>query len=76
MSAMKTSLISTVPAPSEAAPFDFRSALARFDAHASAENWLTLMTALNRGEDAETAFLREVQSWDRRHGEEGDGCGH
>ncbi len=76
MSAMKTSIISAVPAPSEEAPADFRGALARFDAHASGEDWLSLMAALNRGEDAESAFLRGVQSWARRHGEKDDDCGH
>lgn len=49
----------------------------RFAHHASDEDWLALMTALERADDAGTACLRHMLAWSLRHDAEpaNDGCG-
>jgi hypothetical protein len=49
----------------------------RFAHHASDEDWLALMTALERADDAGTACLRHMLGWSLRHDAEpaSDGCG-
>ncbi len=49
----------------------------RFAHHASDEDWLALMTALERADDAGTACLRHMLAWSLRHDAEqaDDGCG-
>jgi hypothetical protein len=49
----------------------------RFAELASDEDWLALMTALERADDAGTACLRHMLAWSLRHDAEqpDDGCG-
>ena len=49
----------------------------RFAHHASDEDWLALMTALERADDAGVACLRHMLAWSLRHDAEqaDDGCG-
>lgn len=47
----------------------------RFAQHASDEDWLALMTALERAEDAGTACLRHMLAWSLRQDAEPDGKG-
>jgi hypothetical protein len=49
----------------------------RFAHHASDEDWLALMTALERADDAGTACLRHMLAWSLRHDAEqaDEGCG-
>ena len=49
----------------------------RFAAFASDEDWLALMTALERADDAGAACLRHMLEWSLRHeaSDQDDGCG-
>jgi hypothetical protein len=49
----------------------------RFADHASDEDWLALMTALERTDDAGAACLRHMLAWSLRHDAEqaDEGCG-
>ena len=49
----------------------------RFAQLASDEDWLALMTALERADDAGTACLKHMLEWSLRHDAEGadEGCG-
>jgi hypothetical protein len=49
----------------------------RFAHHASDEDWLALMTALERADDSGEACLRHMLAWSLRHDAEqpDDGCG-
>jgi hypothetical protein len=49
----------------------------RFAAFASDEDWLALMTALERADDAGAACLKHMLAWSLRHEatEADDGCG-
>jgi len=53
------------------------TAARRFADHASDEDWLALMTALERGDDPGAACLRQMLAWALRHDAEqaDDGCG-
>jgi len=48
----------------------------RFAAFAADEDWLALMTALERGDDAGTACLKHMLEWSQRHetAASDDGC--
>jgi hypothetical protein len=50
----------------------------RFAELASDEDWLALMTALERADDAGTACLKHMLEWSLRYDADGagDGCGH
>lgn len=49
----------------------------RFAHHASDDDWLALMTALERADDSGEACLRHMLAWSLRHDAEqlDDGCG-
>ncbi|MBI3196159.1 MAG: hypothetical protein HYZ40_01370 [Rhodospirillales bacterium] len=49
----------------------------RFAQSASDDDWLALMTALERADDAGTACLKHMLEWSLRHDAEGpgEGCG-
>jgi len=46
----------------------------RFAELASDEDWLALMTALERADDAGTACLKHMLDWSLRHEASDDGC--
>jgi hypothetical protein len=50
----------------------------RFAAFASNEDWLALMTALERADDAGAACLKHILAWSLRHEASAtdDGCGN
>lgn len=47
----------------------------RFADHASDEDWLALMTALERADDPGAACLRQMLAWSLRKDTAGCGCG-
>lgn len=47
----------------------------RFAAQASDEDWLALMTALDRADDPGLACLRQMLVWSLRFDRQGRGCG-
>lgn len=61
----------------ESAPFYAAGATRRFAAFASDDDWLALMTALERADDPGAACLRQMLDWSLRQDAEDsdDGCG-
>jgi len=51
------------------------TAARRFADHASDEDWLALMTALERADDPGAACLRQMLAWALREEPAGCGCG-
>ena len=59
----------------ESAPLYAAGAARRFAQLASDDDWLALMTALERGEDPGTACLRHMLAWSLHHDAHAAGCG-
>lgn len=48
----------------------------RFASHASDDDWLALMTAMERALDPGTACLKHMLAWSLRHDSQPCGCNH
>lgn len=48
----------------------------RFAAHGSDDDWLALMTAMERSEDPGTACLKQMLAWSLRHDSSPCACHH